>query len=104
MIYCITVYYDVKLITIHMQLMATMRYFDRLETELSRDQFQDLVRKVKLAFSTRLRTCASGAALLDDAGQVARYFILLHIITSQSIDTSFYCILLRITFMILRRF
>ena len=103
MIYCITVYYDVKLITIHMQLMATMRYFDRLETELSRDQFQDLVRKVKLAFqvSTRLRTCASGAALLDDAGQVAQYFILLHIITSQSEDTSFYCILLRITFMYL---
>ena len=63
MIYCITVYYDVELITIHMQLMATMRYFDRLETELSRDQFQDLVRKVKLAFTSRLRTCASGPAL-----------------------------------------
>ncbi len=82
MIYCITVYYDVLLIMIHMQLMATMQYFDRLETELSRDQFQNLVRKVKLAITTRLRTCASGTALLDDVGQVARYFILLHIITS----------------------
>ena len=81
MIYCITEYYDVLLITIHMQLMATMRYFDRLETEMSRDQFEDPVRKVKLAIATRLRTCASGAALLDDACQVVRYFILLHIIT-----------------------
>jgi hypothetical protein len=46
-----------------------------------RDQFEDLVRKVKLAFAPRLRTCTSGAALLDDACQVVRYFILLHIIT-----------------------
>jgi hypothetical protein len=76
MIYCITGYNDVLLITIHMQLMAAMRYLDRLETEMSRDQFEDLVRKVKLAIATRLRTCASGTALLDDACQVARYFIL----------------------------
>jgi hypothetical protein len=79
-----------------MQLMAAMRYFDRLESEMSRDQFEDLVRKVKLSITTRLRTCASGAALLDAAGQVARYFIFLHIITSQTEDTSFYCILLRL--------
>jgi hypothetical protein len=82
MIYCITEYYDVLLITIPMQLMAAMQCFDRLETEMSRDQFEDLVRKVKLAITTRLRTSASGATLLDDACQVARYFILLNIITS----------------------
>jgi hypothetical protein len=35
MIYCITEYYDVLLITIHdMQLMAAMRYVDRLEKEM----------------------------------------------------------------------
>jgi hypothetical protein len=73
-----------------MQLMAAMRYFDRLETEMSGDQFEYPVRKVKLAIATRPRTCASGAALLDDACQVPRYFILLHIITSQTDDTSFY--------------
>jgi hypothetical protein len=48
---------------------------------MSRDQFEDLVRKVKLALAPRLRTSASGAALLDEAFQVGRYFILLHIIT-----------------------
>ena len=78
---CITGYYDVFLITIHMQLMATMRYLDQLETEMSRDQFEDLVRKVKLAITTRLRPSASGAAVLEDACQVAQYFILLYIIT-----------------------
>ncbi len=40
----------------------------------------DLVRKVKLAFAPRLRSSASGAALLDEAFQVGQYFILLHII------------------------
>ncbi len=64
--------------------MATMRYLDQLETEMSRDQFEDLVRKVKLAIATRLRTSASGAAVLEDACQVLRYFILLYIITSQT--------------------
>ena len=56
-----------------MQLMATMRYLDRLETEMSRDQFEDLVRKVKLAIATRLQTSASasGAAVLGDACQVS---------------------------------
>ena len=81
MFFCITGYYDVLLITIHMQLMATMRYLDQLETEMSRDQFEDLVRKVKLAIATRLRTSASGAVVLEDACQVSRYFILLHIAT-----------------------
>ena len=79
-----------------MQLMATMRYLDQLETEMSRDQFEDLVRKVKLAIATRLRTSASGAAVLEDACQVSRYFILLYIITYQTQNTSIYCILLRI--------
>ena len=64
-----------------MQLMAAMRYLDRLETEMSRDQFEDLILKNKLAITNRLRTCASGAALLDGACKVVRYFILLHIIT-----------------------
>ncbi len=66
-----------------MLLMAAMRYSDRLDSEsdMSRDQFEDLVRKVKLDFAPRLRTSASGAALLDEAFQVGRYFILLHIIT-----------------------
>jgi hypothetical protein len=80
-----------------MQLMATMRYLDRLETEMSRDQFEDLVRKVKLAIATRIRTSASGAAVLEDAYQVSRYFILLYIFTSQTQNTSINCILLRIT-------
>ena len=80
-----------------MQLMATMRYLDQLETEMSRDQFEDLVRKVKLAIATRLRTSASGAAVLEDACQVSRYFILLYIITSQTQNTSIYCNILRIT-------
>jgi hypothetical protein len=97
MIFCITGYYDVLLITIHMQLMATVRYFDRLESEMSLDRFDDLVRKVKLAFAPQHRTCASGAALLDEAYQVVRYFILLHVLTNWTDDTSFYCILLRIT-------
>jgi hypothetical protein len=80
-----------------MQLMATMRYLNRLETKMSRDQFEDLVRKVKLAIATRIRTSASGAAVLEDADQVSRYFILLYIITSQTQNTSINCILLRIT-------
>ena len=71
MIFCITGYYDVLLITIHMQLMATMRYLDRLETEMSRDQFEDLVRKVKLAIATRPKTSASGAAVLGEDCQVS---------------------------------
>jgi hypothetical protein len=51
MIFCTTAYYVVLLIMIHMQLMAAMRYFDRMESEMSRDQFDDLVRKFKLAFA-----------------------------------------------------
>ncbi len=70
-----------------MQLMAAMRYFDRLESEMSRDQFEDLSRKLVLAFAPwfgeSLRTSASGGALLDEVFQVAsgRYYNLLHIIT-----------------------
>jgi hypothetical protein len=67
-----------------MHLMAAMRYFDCLESEMSREQFEDHVWKqwkVKLAFAPRLRTSSSGAALLDEAFQVGQYFILLHIIT-----------------------
>ena len=47
------------------------RAWDRLETEMSRDQFEDLVRKVKLAIATRLQTSASGAAILGGACQVS---------------------------------
>jgi hypothetical protein len=79
--FCITGYYVVLLMTIHMQLMAAMRYFDRLESQMSQDQFQDLVRKVKLALAPRIRASASGAALLDEVFQVGQCFIVLHIIT-----------------------
>ena len=65
MIICITEYYVVLLIKIHMQIMAAMRHFDRLESEMSRDQFEDLRRKLVLAlvprFGESLRTSASGA-------------------------------------------
>ncbi len=83
MIFCITIYYVVLRITIHMQLMAAMRYFDRLESETSPDQFEDFCRKLVLALAPRfgesLRTSASDAALLDEALQVGRH--LLHIIS-----------------------
>jgi hypothetical protein len=82
MIFCITGYYDVLLRSIHMQLMAAMRYFDCLESGMSPDQFEDLVRKVKLAFAPRLKTCTSVAALS------AMTLGILY-------DASFYCILLR---------
>ncbi len=71
MIVCITEYYVVLLITIHMQLMAAMRYFGRLESEMSRDQFEIFGRKLVLALAPRfgesLRASASGATLLDEA-------------------------------------
>ncbi len=90
--FCITEYYVVLLITIKMQLMTAIRYFDRLESEMARDQFEDLSRKLVLAFAPRFcqllrkssnqRQCVC-AALLDEAFQVAsgQYFNLLHTIT-----------------------
>ena len=52
---------------------------------MSRDQFEDLRRKLVLAlvprFGESLRTSASGAALLDEELQVGQCFSLLHITT-----------------------
>jgi hypothetical protein len=79
MIFCITEYYVVLLIMIHVQLMAAMRYFDRMESEMSGDQCENFDRKLVLTlaprFGERLQSSASGAALLDEALQVGQYLI-----------------------------
>jgi hypothetical protein len=59
-----------------MQLMAAMQYFDRLESEMSRDQFGDVTRPNQREWCSPL-----GPGVLDDAFQVGQYLILLHIIT-----------------------
>jgi CRP-like cAMP-binding protein len=52
---------------------------------MPRDKFEDLVRKLELAFAQRfaerLKASTSGAAILADTLQVEKYFHLLYIIT-----------------------
>jgi hypothetical protein len=64
--------------------MAAMIYFDCMESEMSRDQFEDFGRKLVLALAQRfgesLQTSSSGAALLDEALHVRQYFNLPHFI------------------------
>ena len=58
---------------IYVQLMAAIRYFERLESEMPQDKFKDLVRNVVRAIP-RCRDSEIGAAILADAQQVVRFF------------------------------
>ena len=66
--------YFLQIITIYMQLMAAFRYFDRLESEMPPEAFDDLTRKVLRALAPRL---GERAGILDDTLQVVHYFDIL---------------------------
>ena len=81
LVYCLSLRF-----TIYVQLMAVIRYFDRLESEMPKDKFEDLVRKVVRACPS-LQASNIGAALLADAQQVVQFFYTQHVVNLGIIQT-----------------